>query len=212
MNNQNQNDPAGSVMDLREGAQRAFMARLLRELGASFAAIASQTRSQEAAAAWIETWARHIRAAGLTRQHIEHGLASLDRWPEGEPFNWPTFARLCNPTAGAGAAGELDALRSAFVRREFCDLAPPTWQAGCRLGIARLFHADGVTASAWAAALADAHKTPDPIILALQPRVGQPQIDISEEARNEANARNLVCKDAELMKLPPSLRPRRLAD
>jgi hypothetical protein len=176
----------------------------------TFVVVAAQTATPAAADEWCNTWERHIASASLTPDEISAGVARLSQWPEREPFNFPTFARLCRPDGDTDARRELDAARAAFARREFSGLDPATWQAAAALGFVRVFNGDGVTDVGWRTALLEARRAPDPAILARQPAAAaQLRISESADARAEARARNRAALDAAMGSLPGNLRPRR---
>lgn len=203
---------AGIVNDLETARTRTLVARLLRAVRHSFVVVAAQTATPAAAEEWCNTWERHIAAANLTPDEISAGVARLSQWPEREPFNFPSFARLCRPNGDTDARRELDAARDAFARREFAGLNPATWQAAATLGFARVFNGDGITEAGWHTALLEARRTPDPAILARQPAdAAQLRIGESADARAEARARNRAALDAAMGSLPNSLRPRRFS-
>ncbi len=203
---------AGIVEDLETARTRALVARLLRAVRHSFVTVHAQTATPVAAGEWCNTWERHIAATGLTAYEIRAGLSRLAQWPEREPFNLPTFVRLCRPDGDTDARRELDAARAAFARREFSGLDPATWQAAATLGFARVFNSDGVTDVGWRVALLEARRTPDPAILARQPAdAAQLRIGESADTRAEARARNRAALDAAMGSLPDNLRPRRFS-
>lgn len=203
--------PLGILDDIETARTRTLVSRLLQVVRHSFVSVNSQTATPAAAEAWCATWLRHIHAAGLQVSDVQAGMANLFRWPAGEPFSFPTFARLCRAGGDADDRRELDEARSAYANREFSGLSPATWQAGSVLGFARVFNADGVTEAGWAAALLDARRAPSPAILARQPAGAALQIAQSPDARAAARTRNRAALDAALNAIPANLRPRRFS-
>lgn len=188
---------------------RPRIAHLARLLGPSLGVVGAATRTEAGLRAWVDAWAALAAAAGLTDDEIRRGVASLDQAPRNKPFGWDVFVALCRPPDAPDARRELDALCTAYARREFAALDGATWQAGWALGIARCFHQDGITPAAWASALAEARRAPDAAVLARQPRAGQCAIGMSDDARQESLRRRAAACEAALASLPAHLRPRR---
>lgn len=199
------------IADIREAAMRPRILRLARLLAPALPVVRVAVESPEGLRAWVESWAALAIAADLRDEEIFRGLSSLDKAPPSKPFGWDVFLSLCRPNGSGDARRELDAARSAYARREFSALKPDTWQAAASLGFARVFNGDGVTEAGWAAALADARRTPDQAILARQPIALQARLDASAEALAEGRERSRAALDAELKKLPEYLRPKRFA-
>ncbi len=74
--------------------------RLLPRLAGLFTSLAGQTRSEAAAQAWVETWARQIYSNQLNDSDLAKGLAGI---PEvmvaagNPPFSFPLFLQACRP-------------------------------------------------------------------------------------------------------------------
>lgn len=68
---------------------------LMAHLAALFPAIASQTRSESGARAWVAAWSRQMQLVGLTQEHVMRGLSRLHELPNDQPLSWPAFYNLC---------------------------------------------------------------------------------------------------------------------
>uniref|UniRef100_E6PSQ4 Uncharacterized protein n=1 Tax=mine drainage metagenome TaxID=410659 RepID=E6PSQ4_9ZZZZ len=75
--------------------------RLLSQLAPLFASVASQTRTEGGAAAWIEAWGKQILVAGLTDRELAHGLGAISGVMQSAgnpPLSFPLFLQACRPT------------------------------------------------------------------------------------------------------------------
>lgn len=68
---------------------------LLAHLAPLFPAVASATRTDAGAEAWIKSWAIQIQFSGLKKWQIERGLTRLHRHDPDIPLAWPAFYKLC---------------------------------------------------------------------------------------------------------------------
>lgn len=68
---------------------------LLAHLAPLFPVVASATKSDMGAAAWIRSWSLQIELSGLRPLQIERGLGRLHRHDPDVPFSWPAFHLLC---------------------------------------------------------------------------------------------------------------------
>lgn len=73
---------------------RPLARRLLRELAPLFPVVASATRDQAGAKAWVEAWARQIALAGLNGEDMARALRRLGELNQSRPFDWPAFLSL----------------------------------------------------------------------------------------------------------------------
>ena len=100
------NQDAGADAE-RRAAQAARLApeldkarRLLPKLAGLFISLASQTRAEAGAAAWIDVWARQIYANLLTDSDLARGLAGIAEVmvaAGNPPFSFPLFLQACRP-------------------------------------------------------------------------------------------------------------------
>ena len=75
--------------------------RLLPRLAGLFTALAGQTRTEAAAQAWVDTWARLIYSKQLNDSELARGLGGIDevmRNAGNPPFSFPLFLQACRPS------------------------------------------------------------------------------------------------------------------
>lgn len=68
---------------------------LLAHLAPLFPAVASATRTDAGAAAWIKSWSTQIQLSGLKKWQIARGLTRLHEHDQDIPLTWPAFYKLC---------------------------------------------------------------------------------------------------------------------
>lgn len=68
--------------------------QLLAYLAPLFPNVASMTKSEAGASAWIASWASQIEAEGLGPQRLAGALTLLGRLDPDMPLSWPRFAEL----------------------------------------------------------------------------------------------------------------------
>lgn len=73
---------------------RPLARRLLRELAPLFPVVASATRDQAGANAWVDAWARQIALASLNGEDMARALRRLGELNLSRPFDWPAFLSL----------------------------------------------------------------------------------------------------------------------
>ena len=65
---------------------------LLGQLAPMFGTVASQTRDDRGADAWVDSWARQILANRLTQPELDSGLQSIAQVAQtGAPFSFSMF-------------------------------------------------------------------------------------------------------------------------
>lgn len=75
--------------------------RLLARLRPLFPSIASATRTEADARAWVASWALVIRAEGLSPSELWHGLENIAKAPSERPLTPAVFLSLCRPRVGS---------------------------------------------------------------------------------------------------------------
>lgn len=69
---------------------------LLAHLAPLFpAAVASATKTDAGATAWLRSWASQIQLSALRPWQVERGLRRLHEHDPEVPFSWPAFYKLC---------------------------------------------------------------------------------------------------------------------
>lgn len=87
---------AGAIGVQVSQESRDMAGELLAHLAPLFpASVASTTKTNLGAQAWIRAWSLQIELSGLRPLQIERGLGRLHRHDPDVPFSWPAFHQLC---------------------------------------------------------------------------------------------------------------------
>lgn len=71
---------------------------LLAQLAPMYPTVASQTRDEHGADAWVDAWARQIVVNGLTQAELNAGLQTIAQVAQtGAPFSFSMFLTACRP-------------------------------------------------------------------------------------------------------------------
>ncbi|MDA8260637.1 MAG: hypothetical protein M0Z99_34235 [Betaproteobacteria bacterium] len=87
---------------------------LLGQLAPMFGTVASQTRDEHGAGAWVDSWARQIVANRLSQAELDSGLQAIGQVAQtGAPFSFPMFLAACRPQHILGS--DLEARQNNFT-------------------------------------------------------------------------------------------------